>query len=152
MDIVFLFGHDHSKGETEFIKTPGEVITSTVNYDEQTTEDITLRFTYAHAGYITNTIGGEMNYSYITYDKDTVTRNMNVADGEQGTVESLTKTIERLEHPDQSGNGSKPSSGKPGASHKSPKTGDDTNVTVWVAMLILCGGTAVAVLPRKKHN
>lgn len=35
----------------------------------------------------------------------------------------------------------------------SPKTGDESNLTLWAAVLILSGGAAVAVLPRlKKHE
>ncbi len=170
MDILFLFGHDHSKGESEFIKTPGDTITATVSYADQTTEDIELLFTYAHAGYITNTIGGQENYSYITYDDETINRAMNVADGNQSVVEALSATIERLEHPDDTTgddttggdttgthtpaskpSASKPSTSKPSAK-KAPQTGDDTPIALWVVMLILCGGTAAVILPRKKHN
>ncbi|MGM9615523.1 MAG: hypothetical protein ACI3W7_08355, partial [Oscillospiraceae bacterium] len=247
MDIVFLFGHDHSKGEGEFLKLPGDTITSTVSYADQTTEDIVLLFTYGHAGYITNTIGGKTNYSYITYDDETIDRTMNMADGSHATVEALSAVIARLEHPeiiegmnsewtidsdedlsfrsdaafddflrvevdgevvdpsnytvsegstivvlkaeylktlkagehtlsivsDYNGNeakasttftivsasssntsnpkpgSSKPSSAKPG---KPLATGDDTPITIWVVMLVLCAGTAAVILPRKKHN
>ena len=35
----------------------------------------------------------------------------------------------------------------------SPKTGDESNLALWAAVLILSGGAAVAVLPRlKKHE
>lgn len=41
---------------------------------------------------------------------------------------------------------------KPAAKPRSPKTGDESHLVVWAAVLLLaCGGTAV-VIARKKHN
>ncbi len=74
MDIMFLFGHDHSKGEAEFILTPGDEIISTVNYQSSTYETIPLKFTYAHAGYLSGAIGSASNrYSLITWSEKQIT-------------------------------------------------------------------------------
>ena len=99
MNIMWLFGHDHSKGEGEFIKLPGETITSTVNYADKTTEDIVLKFTYGHAGYITDGIGGKERYSYITWDDDQIVRTEITADGNHQSIDTLTKTIDRNSFP-----------------------------------------------------
>ena len=36
------------------------------------------------------------------------------------------------------------------SSYKSPKTGDDSNVALWAAVLVLSGGAVVALIPKKK--
>ncbi|MCD8322662.1 MAG: metallophosphoesterase, partial [Oscillospiraceae bacterium] len=96
MDIMFFFGHDHSKGESEFYLAPGDEITSTVSYADQTTNTYTLAFTYAHAGYITNTIGGVENYTLVTWDMDTIVRSMYVADGTHTLNDSLSFELDRV--------------------------------------------------------
>jgi len=84
MDICWFFGHDHSKGEEEFVKLPGATITSMGGtYGEDGTEDIELKFTYAHAGYVGKGAAGvnNRNYSYITWTDSTITRQEGIADG-----------------------------------------------------------------------
>ena len=85
LNIAWFFGHDHSKGEEEFAKLPGATITSTVDFSTQSTEDIELLFTYAHAGYVGSGAAGvhNNNYTYLTWDADTITRTERVADGKQ---------------------------------------------------------------------
>ena len=64
MDVIFLFGHNHSRGETEFLKLPGDKIVSIVDSVEKTTEENTLSFSYGHAGYITDR--NDERYTYLT--------------------------------------------------------------------------------------
>ena len=37
-------------------------------------------------------------------------------------------------------------------SYRSPKTGDESNVALWAAVLVLSGGAVVALVPRKKKS
>ena len=37
-------------------------------------------------------------------------------------------------------------------SYRSPKTGDESNVALWAAVLVLSGGAVVALIPRKKKS
>ena len=73
VNITFLFGHDHSKRESEMLLLPGDEITSTVSYDLKDIDEAaakqtqTLSFTYGHAGYITNNIGGKQRYTVIEW-------------------------------------------------------------------------------------
>ena len=73
VNITFLFGHDHSKRESEMLLRRGDQITSTVSYamkdiDEAAAKQTqTLSFTYGHAGYITNNIGGKQRYTVIEW-------------------------------------------------------------------------------------
>ena len=49
----------------------------------------------------------------------------------------------------------KPASTKPGTSDKSPKTGDTSNLALWIALLFISGGAAIGttvVSKKKKYN
>ena len=83
MDIVFFFGHDHSKGESELYKVPGDKIESTVSFADKSTKTQTIKFTYGHAGYLTNSIGGQERYSYVTWNDEVISRIMAAAGGEK---------------------------------------------------------------------
>lgn len=150
MDIMFFFGHDHSKGETELFYKPGDPIESTISYSDKTTKTQTLGFSYGHAGYITNTIGGQERYSLVTWNNNTIKRTMSVVNGND--VAELTYSISRVAKdntPDSKPDSKPDSTTKPSTS---PKTGDNATPVLWVAVLILCAGSTVALLPRKKHN
>ncbi|MBQ6554262.1 MAG: metallophosphoesterase [Firmicutes bacterium] len=95
MDIIYFFGHDHSKGESEFVLLPGDTIISTSSYDEKTYSEHTLGFTYGHAGYLTDSIRGNENYSFVSWDKDYITRTMYKADGNQSKSSELTVSVKR---------------------------------------------------------
>ena len=75
-----------------------------------------------------------------------VVRGKNIT--EQSEVDKMAKTIEdaiaALEK--------KPASTKPGTSDKSPKTGDTSNLALWIALLFVSGGAAIGttVVRRKK--
>ena len=90
MNILFLFGHDHSRGEKEFYKLPGDMICATVDPTASSYEELKLRFGYGHSGYITSSIGGNQVYSLITYDNETVTRRARVSDGNLTSLTKLT--------------------------------------------------------------
>ena len=78
-----------------------------------------------------------------------VARGKNIT--EQSEVDKMAKAIEdaiaALEK--------KPASTKPGTSDKSPKTGDTSNLALWIALLFISGGTAIGttvVSRKKKYN
>ena len=75
MDIIFLFGHDHSRSEVEMTLKPGDKIISTVDSSEKTFTEQTLRFTYAHAGYLSGAIGSA-DYHYVSCEWNTNTINI----------------------------------------------------------------------------
>ena len=68
LNLIYLFGHNHTQKETEFIKTPGEKIFSTNDAALKTCEINTLQFYYGHAGYLTHTKNGHMSYTILTID------------------------------------------------------------------------------------
>jgi len=77
-----------------------------------------------------------------------VVRGKNIT--EQSEVDKMAKAIEdaiaALEK--------KPASTKPGTSNKSPQTGDTSNLTLWIALLLASAGavTATTVYGRKKKH
>ena len=77
-----------------------------------------------------------------------VVRGKNIT--EQSEVDKMAKAIEdaiaALEK--------KPASTKPGTSNKSPQTGDTSNLTLWIALLLASAGTVTAttVYSRKKKH
>lgn len=69
MDIMFLFGHNHSNNEAEFLLAPGDVIESTQRYSDHSYGGQKLEFTYAQAGFLSTTIGSaDARYSFIYRD------------------------------------------------------------------------------------
>ena len=71
MDILYLFGHDHSRGETEMFITDGDTLISTSNFADKTFTSQPLRFTYAHSGYLSTVIGcADSRFSFIYRDGD----------------------------------------------------------------------------------
>ena len=78
-----------------------------------------------------------------------VVRGKNIT--EQSEVDKMAKAIEdaiaALEK--------KPASTKPGTSDKSPKTGDTSNLVLWIALLFIGGGAAIGITVvsrKKKYN
>lgn len=66
MNILFLFGHDHSRGESEFILTEGDKLICPTDSEEHKTKELTLDFTYAQSGYLSTVIGiADAHYSFI---------------------------------------------------------------------------------------
>lgn len=73
MDIMFLFGHNHSNNEAEFLLTPGDMIESTKRYADRKYGEQQLEFTYAQAGFLSTTIGSaDARYSFIYRDGSNV--------------------------------------------------------------------------------
>ena len=92
MDILFLFGHDHSKEESEFFLSRGDMLISTVSYEERSTAGAPLSFLYGHSGYLSDMLGSaDKHYSLITWDDSTIHRNYRQLDGarEESSFERL---------------------------------------------------------------
>ena len=71
MDIMYLFGHDHSRAETEFILSDGDTLVSTKKYRDSTYDSQKLSFTYGHSGFLSTTIGSaSARFSFIYRDGD----------------------------------------------------------------------------------
>lgn len=71
MDIMYLFGHDHSRQESELLMTDGDILRSTVKYSERSYDTQPLSFTYAHSGYLSTTIGSaNAHFSFIYRNGD----------------------------------------------------------------------------------
>ncbi|MBE6997689.1 MAG: hypothetical protein E7427_05920 [Ruminococcaceae bacterium] len=74
MDILFLFGHDHSKGEAEFFLARGDSLDA-VKVSGESWETLPLAFLYGHAGYLSEGIGSaEGHYTLFTWTDSTLTR------------------------------------------------------------------------------
>ena len=84
MDIMYIYGHDHSRGEPEMFLTDGGELICPRHYADRSTENLTLHFTYAHAGYLNTTIGSAYKkFSFIVRDGDKFTYDLISADGVQ---------------------------------------------------------------------
>ena len=99
MDLLFMFGHDHTQGETEFVKLKDDTITATVEpqtrSQEGETKDMELEFSYASAGYITGSLNGHKHYSYLTWNKETIERELRTV-SEEGKVNDLSFVVSRI--------------------------------------------------------
>ena len=88
------------------------------------------------------------DFSAVEAAVNAVVRGKNIT--EQSEVDKMAKAIEdaiaALEK--------KPASTKPGTSNKSPQTGDTSNLTLWIALLLASAGavTATTVYGRKKKH
>ena len=88
------------------------------------------------------------DFSGVEAAVNAVVRGKNIT--EQSEVDKMAKAIEdaiaALEK--------KPASTKPGTSDKNPQTGDTSNLTLWIALLLVSGGAAIGttVVSRKKSN
>ena len=82
MDILYLFGHDHSRSETEMFLTEGSRIVSARHYADRSTDSLTLHFTYAHAGYLSSVIGcANRNFTFIYRDGSRFSYNLMQSEG-----------------------------------------------------------------------
>ncbi|MCR5491797.1 MAG: metallophosphoesterase [Bacilli bacterium] len=69
MNFSFLFGHNHSKGETEFVIAPGERIYATESFADKRVVNEKIEFSYGHAGYLSTEIGSaSAHYSFLDWD------------------------------------------------------------------------------------
>ena len=88
------------------------------------------------------------DFSGVEAAVNAVVRDKNIT--EQSEVDAMAKAIEdaiaALEK--------KPASTKPGTSDKSPQTGDTSNLTLWIALLLASAGavTATTLYGRKKKH
>ena len=72
LNLIYLFGHNHTQKEAEFLKSPGQTIISTDDATLGTYETNTLQFYYGHAGYLTHTKNGHMSYTILTTDDNEI--------------------------------------------------------------------------------
>ncbi len=71
MNFSFLFGHNHSKKETEFCIAPGERLYAVEDFQAKEVVNEEILFSYAHAGYLSSSIGSaSAHYTFIEYDDD----------------------------------------------------------------------------------
>ena len=71
MDIVYLFGHDHSRWENELLLTDGDTIVSTQYYKDRNYGKQSIHFTYANAGYLSTVIGSaDSRFCLLSRDGD----------------------------------------------------------------------------------
>lgn len=172
MDILFLFGHDHSKGEKEFVLKPGSELTSTVSYSDKTYETQTISFTYAHAGYISSRIGAaDSHYSLIKWTVgDIVIVGAQLGSDELNTIEisRITKDSGKIDTddsdkatPDEAGKSSPDEAGEstPGESASgtsnagstgSVATGDSSQIALWIVLLISGFGIIMYGIKKRK--
>lgn len=57
MNIIYMFGHNHSRKETEMFLSDGDTIVSTHSFKSKEKVSQILNFTYAHSGYLSTEIG-----------------------------------------------------------------------------------------------
>lgn len=82
MDIMYIYGHNHSRGETEMFLTDGDTLICPRRYADRSAQNLTLHFTYAHAGYLDTTIGSAYKkFSFIVRDGDQFRYDLIRADG-----------------------------------------------------------------------
>ena len=104
MDIMFLFGHDHSKGEAEFIITPGGELTSTKSFTDKTYGTQKIAFTYAHAGYISSKIGSaDRHYSFIRWDDENIYTELKWLEDSSARSETIPRLAEEQGSTPESG-------------------------------------------------
>lgn len=71
MDIMYLFGHDHSRNERELILTEGNELLGTKSYAGRSFGTQELHFTYGHSGYLSTAIGcARANFSFVARNGD----------------------------------------------------------------------------------
>ena len=66
--------------------------------------------------------------------------------------EDAVPAAETVSEEDDDGGDTNPKPSDKPTGDNIPDTGDDTPIVLWAAVMIVCLGALVAVLPRKKHN
>ena len=74
---------------------PGDKIISTSSYAERTYSENILKFAYTHAGYLTDSIGGREYFSYVSWDRGSITRKMYTAAKNKAVPSGLDFSLER---------------------------------------------------------
>ncbi len=152
MDIMYLFGHNHSRQERELIMTDGAVLISTESYAERSYGSQKLSFTYAHSGYLSTTIGcADANFSFIYRDGDNYSFDLiRISDDRVRHTDIKAKSRFREPPAVTTSAATTASAANPGtstASHNSPKTGDSSGFAV-----IFVSAAAIMLLSRKRKN
>ncbi len=158
MDIMYIFGHDHSRNEAEMLLTDGDTLVSTKHYADKSTASQTLHFTYAHAGYLSSVIGcADFNFSFIYRDGDKFVFDLlNTSD------DSVRHTEIRAKHPYEvpAATETSVSSGKAAVQTTTsaavsaekadaPKTGDHV---YWILLVVPVAACLVFFLKRRAQN
>lgn len=155
MDIFYLFGHDHSRNETEMFMTDGDTLTATKRYADLSSDSLTLHFTYAHSGYLSHVIGcANRQFSFLYRDGDIFSIDLMHAEG--GIVRHAeiplkhpyeappeTTAVTALQNTTQTTAQTTASEAKTAA----PSTGDDLRI-----LLLAVPAAAVLLLCRKRKK
>ena len=155
MDILYLFGHDHSRGELEFFLTDGDTLISPVRYEDRLHDTMTLSFTYANAGYLSTVIGSaSRKFSFIYRDGDKFSYDLiSAANGSSRHREftakhpyeepAVTETTaaETAGVPETTETVTETQTASDGQNIPAPKTGDDFS-----AVLITCAAAFILAL------
>jgi len=149
MDIVYLFGHDHSRYEAELFLTDGDTLISPIKYADSSYGSQPLKFTYAHAGYLSTVIGSAASkFTFFYRDGDKVNFDLmsvstdDVIHNEVRTKNTFTPSV-RTETTTSSATTVAATSN----ATDSPQTGDDMNVTA-----IAVPAFIILLLSRKRKG
>lgn len=152
MDIMYLFGHDHSRGETEFILSDGDTLISTEKYADSSYNSQKLSFTYGNSGFLSTTIGSaNARFSLIYRDGDHYSYNIMNLDGEtvrHRDIKAKSELIEPAVTTTAASVTTALSAAKAKNSADSPKTGDRSGA-VFAAVPI---AVFAFLLSRKRKN
>ncbi|MCR4638135.1 metallophosphoesterase [Ruminococcus sp.] len=134
MDIMYLFGHDHSRGETEFILSDGDTLISTEKYGDMSYDSQKLSFTYGHAGFLSTTIGSaNARFSFIYRDGEHYSYNIMNLDGDTVLHRDITAKSTFREPAVTTASSAVTTTAltsKAKMSADSPKTGDRTSAVI----------------------
>ena len=152
MDIMYLFGHDHSRGETEFILSDGDTLISTEKYVDSSYNSQKLSFTYGNSGFLSTTIGSaNARFSLIYRDGDHYSYNIMNLDGEtvrHRDIKAKSEFIEPAVTTTAASVTTALSAAKAKNSADSPKTGDRSGA-VFAAVPI---AVFAFLMSRKRKN
>ncbi|MCQ2459134.1 MAG: metallophosphoesterase [Ruminococcus sp.] len=146
MNILYLFGHNHSRKETEMFLTNGDTLVSTHSFDNRATVSDILKFTYAHSGYISNEIGcADGNFSFIKINGSSYSYDLMKA--ENGIIKHYDVDLKQTESADITVTSTAVSSKYDKVD--SPHTADDFSVVLWLGLIVFVG---MAWRLRRRNN
>ncbi|MCR5306688.1 MAG: metallophosphoesterase [Oscillospiraceae bacterium] len=164
MDIIYLFGHNHSRGETELFLTDGDRLISPRCYSDRSFGSMTLHFTYANAGYLSSVIGSAAaHFTFLYRDGGCIRELMLSAEGRilrrseirakhpyeapspAETTDQTTDTTAEKTHPETETTAEKTGSAQ---QIPAPETGDGQTAAAALAVPVL----AVLLLSRNRQR
>ena len=141
MNIIYLFGHDHSRGEMEFILTDGDTLVSPNESAYKLYKELPLSFTYAHAGYLSTVIGAaDAHFSFIYRNGDELVYELFQAGSSEYTERTAIPLKNRISHSESKAAASEKTDGN------SPKTSGRSKIT---PLFII---SLAALLISRKHR